>query len=104
MNPEQTRYSPGKMRDAIIHIMSQSTASMSINDIEMRVNQIVGPTPSSSIRSYLRLNTPDVFTREDRGVYRLTANAAGVNRDTRQRTDWKEPFVFKKTSLIHGDC
>jgi len=27
-----------------------------------------------------------------------------VNGDTRQRTDWKEPFVFKNTSLIHGDC
>jgi site-specific DNA-methyltransferase (adenine-specific) len=31
----------------------------------------LGPTPASSIRSYLRLNTPEVFRRTDRGCYSL---------------------------------
>ena len=52
MNPEQTRYSPSKVRDAIMRIMSQSTASMSINDIEMRVNHIFkNQSQASSPRS-----------------------------------------------------
>ena len=42
-----------------------------VTEIEGRIAQIVGPIPSSSIRSYLRLNTPDVFVREERGVYCL---------------------------------
>ena len=32
---------------------------------------MLGPTPASSIRSYLRLNTPQIFRRTDRGCYSL---------------------------------
>ena len=103
MNAEQSRCSPGKVRDAILHIMSQSIVSLSVNDISLRVNQIVGPTPSSSIRSYLRLNTPNVFVREDRGIYRLKDNVHTAKiEDT--VVDWDEPFKFGHSSLFHADC
>ena len=104
MNTEQIRYSPGKIRDAIMHIMSQSMASMSINDLEIRVNQIVGPTPSSSIRSYLRLNTPNIFIREERGIYRLKDNGLSVTSPDSSVENWQKPFKFGNTSLFHSDC
>ena len=104
MNAELSRYSPGKVRDAILHIMSQSIVPMSVNDIELRVNQIVGPTPSSSVRSYLRLNTPNIFIREDRGIYRLKDNERKPTNGDCQTTNWCEPFKFGQSSLIHMDC
>lgn len=104
MNTEQSRLSPGKVRDAILHIMSQSTAAMSVNDIELRVNQIVGPTPSSSIRSYLRLNTPAVFVREDRGIYRLKDDGLNPVLQDSPVENWKNPFEYMNASLFHADC
>lgn len=105
MDNRQVRYSPGKVRDAILHILSQSVASMSVNDIELRVNQIVGTTPSSSIRSYLRLNTPDIFSREGRGVYRLNIKNEITGLAERPSSfRWSEPFAFGKASLFHADC
>ncbi|MGH9820159.1 MAG: DNA-methyltransferase [Pyrinomonadaceae bacterium] len=104
MDTEQTRYSPGKVRDAIMHVMSQTMASMSVGDIELRVNQIVGPTPSSSIRSYLRLNTPAIFLREDRGIYRLKENTANVTLLESQPDDQQKSFKFGRARLILADC
>lgn len=75
---------------------------MSVNDIELRVNQIVGPTPASSIRSYLRLNTPGIFLREDRGVYRLkendTSDSAAFER-VEERSQ-----SFGSALLVNADC
>lgn len=104
MDAEQTRFPPGKVRDAILHIMSQSAASMSVNDIELRINLIVGPTPSSSIRSYLRLNTPNIFIREERGIYRLRDTDLGVKTTDPPIDDWQQPFEFGNSSLFHADC
>lgn len=39
--------------------------------IREEVERLLGPTPASSIRSYLRLNTPEIFRRTDRGCYVL---------------------------------
>ncbi len=40
-------------------------------EIEKRVAQRIGASPQSSIRSYLRLNTPEIFSRNARGHYAL---------------------------------
>lgn len=64
--------------------------------------------PPSSIRSYLRLNTPDTFVREERGVYRLRSlnfgNTSGEQREIFDNAGWKEPFAFGKSTLVHADC
>ena len=104
VNLEPTRNSPGKIRDAIMHIMSQTTASMSVGDIALRVNQIVGQTPSSSIRSYLRLNTPGIFLRDERGIYRLKENTNNVTPPEPSTEDLQKPFEFGNAKLIHADC
>jgi len=52
----------------------------------------------------LRLNTPDVFLREDRGIYRLKENI--VNETLVDSPSTKEPqtFEYGRSKLIHADC
>ena len=58
---------PGEVRDAIVAVLSSAPDGVPLPEIERRVAQRIGSAPSSSIRSYLRLNTPYVFSRSARG-------------------------------------
>lgn len=107
MEAQPNRYSPGRVRDAILQVLSLSPAPLSVKAIEDRVLKLVGPTPSSSIRSYLRLNTPDIFVRERRGVYRLNSNGDAApcgQRDLPGTREWEAPFTYGSTTLLHEDC
>jgi len=75
------------------------------------VSQRIGPTPASSIRSYLRLNTPRFFTKVDRGHYVVREEAQATlafpersigNRVLMPIT--QEAFRSGNATLIHGDC
>ncbi len=101
----QVRYAPGQVRDGILQVMSLTSQALPVKEIEDRVAQVIGPTPGSSVRSYLRLNTPNVFAREERGVYALrSANSAGVQHDGLMDQQWREPFAFGRATLHHADC
>lgn len=105
MSEDSTRYAPGRVRDAILQILTLTSESLSIKQIEERVAKVIGPTPESSIRSYLRLNTPEMFVRERRGVYRLRPDYNGsLQRSIEGTTEWQAPFKYGKARLIHGDC
>ena len=106
MSDDKFRYSPGHIRDAIVNVMSLTSKPLSVKEIERRICKIVGPTPSSSVRSYLRLNTPDVFVREEHGVYRLREKgvSGGIPREFQQTQNWLEPFKVGNAILIHADC
>jgi site-specific DNA-methyltransferase (adenine-specific) len=66
------RRSPGVVRDAIMNYLRDQTADASLGEIHQAVCEELGEdVPTSSIRSYLRLNTPDTFTRTGRGRYKL---------------------------------
>ena len=96
---------PGIVRDAILSILSESEQPMSVSEIERNVEIMLGPTPSSSIRSYLRLNTPGLFAKDDRGIYRHSnRTATGVAPLSEKRTDWDAPFVCGSATLYHQDC
>ena len=84
--------------------MTLSSEALSVKQIEDRVSRVIGSTPTSSVRSYLRLNTPDSFAREDRGVYRLRDDQVGMQRELFQTQHWKDPFHFGNATLCHGDC
>lgn len=88
-----------------------------VAEIAEGVSQRIGPTPSSSVRSYLRLNTPKLFTKIDRGKYMVReetqttlAFANGAQTDTIQRSQIgaialeREAFRFGNATLIHSDC
>lgn len=105
MSEPQTRYPPGRVRDGILQVMTHTSKALTIREIEERVAQLIGPTPSSSIRSYLRLNTPELFIRETRGVYTIgSASTAGIQRELPETQAWSAPRSFKTATLHHADC
>lgn len=108
---------PGAVRDAIMETLAYRTRGATVAEIAEGVSQRIGPTPSSSVRSYLRLNTPRLFTKIDRGHYVVReeaqatlafANGAEVNSIRRSQTAAiileREAFRFGNATLIHGDC
>ena len=105
MTENQARYAPGRVRDGIIQVMSLTSKALSVKEIEDRVSQVIGPTRGSSVRSYLRLNTPQVFIREARGAYRLRSDAShGIQCDLHPSLEWRAPFSFGQATLHHADC
>jgi DNA modification methylase len=101
---------PGEVRDAIITVLASSPNGATIPDIEEGVRRIIGQAPASSIRSYLRLNTPDVFERTARGHYALRRVTGVEESQVLYRTepakvnlDWPS-ISFGKTTLFHADC
>ncbi len=105
MSEAETRYAPGRVRDAILQVLSLSSKPLSIKQIQERVSQVIGPTPTSSVRSYLRLNTPKSFVRQDWGVYSVRRGAAvGVQRSLLNKEIWQPPLRIGHAQLIHADC
>ncbi len=105
MAKEQLRNAPGQVRDAIVHVLSLTSRPLSVKEIENRVGQMIGPTPTSSVRSYLRLNTPDLFIRETRGVYTVqTVAAQSAQRNLFETQNWRDPVKFGKSTIFHADC
>ena len=105
MDEQQTRSAPGRVRDAILQVMSFCPSPLSVKEIEQRVCQMIGGTPTSSIRSYLCLNTPGLFLRETRGLYMVAAGATGrIQRESRPVQRWREPVRIGKAILYHADC
>ena len=85
--------------------LSSSPKPLTVRQIEAEVEKAIGPTPTSSVRSYLRLNTPDLFVREQRGVYAVRrSDAPGVQRelDTNERA--REPYRHGQARLFLADC
>src|SRR6266487_1648058 len=83
-----------------------------IAQITREVSERIGPTPASSIRSYLRLNTPRLFEKIDRGHYRVCEEAQPALPLIDQRNGTptlptaapREAFRLGNATLIHGDC
>ncbi len=96
---------PGEVRDAIIRVMRASDRGLSAGEVEEGVSRVLGTASASSVRSYLRLNTPDMFVREGRGVYRLHLDQAmGLQPELTLVSNWQPPFAMGRTRLVHGDC
>jgi len=105
MSANRSRYAPGRVRDAIIQVLSPSSEALSVKEIESRVRQMIGSTPTSSVRSYLRLNTPEVFVREGRGAYRVRQlELRGAESGVEDFGDWQAPFRIGKAIIHHANC
>lgn len=97
--------SPGIVRDAILSILSEAEKPMTVSEIERNVEIMLGPTPGSSVRSYLRLNTPGLFTKDERGVYRQPDPPKSKTASKPEKQfEWHEPYRFGKSILYHQDC
>ncbi|HVP76781.1 MAG TPA: DNA methyltransferase [Thermodesulfobacteriota bacterium] len=105
MSENEPRYAPGRVRDAILQVLTLTSEALSVKQIEDRVNKVMGPTPASSVRSYLLLNTPALFVREDRGIYRVRSEySGGMQREIPRLSNWAQPFTVGSATLFHADC
>ena len=103
---------PGAVRDAIIDALVYRARGATVAQITQEVSARIGPTAASSIRSYLRLNTPKLFVKVDRGHYRVREEAQAILPLVDQRNGAatsrpvapREAFRFGNATLIHGDC
>ena len=97
--------------------LAYRTRGATVAEIVEEVTERIGPTPASSIRSYLRLNTPKLFTKIDRGHYMVREEAQAtlgfadlensrlVSRfadDTSTATAAREAFRLGNATLIQG--
>lgn len=96
--------SPGEVRDAIVAVLASAPDGVLLPEIERRVSQRIGDAPASSIRSYLRLNTPRLFVREARGRYALRENPLAIPSDNRIASEGMTEFQYGNTTLIRSDC
>lgn len=100
-----TRRRPGEIRDAIFSILSARPSGASVQTIERQVIELIGSAAGSSVRSYLRLNTPSMFVRTARAHYALkSSNGHEACREAPAiyRTD--RSFSFGRSNLVHADC
>jgi DNA modification methylase len=105
MSETPNRYAPGRVRDAIFRVLSISSKPLSIRQIQERVSQVIGPTPTSSVRSYLRLNTPQYFLRQGLGVYSVRRdNSLGVQRTLPDHEAWQPSQRIGRAEIFHADC
>lgn len=100
-----TRRRPGQVRDAIVQVLERSPRGAVVGDLCDQVSQLIGETvPSSSVRSYLRLNTPELFARTDRGQYVL----AGLDSDLPPARSVAPAAMaehrFGRARLVQSDC
>ena len=100
------RSPPGRVRDAILQVLGNTPEGLPVRQIEVRVVQEIGPTPGSSVRSYLRLNTPGIFVREQRGVYSVRPEVLAelqpnLELEVESR---RQPFDLGRSTLVHADC
>ncbi|MDZ4857612.1 MAG: DNA methyltransferase [Candidatus Hydrogenedentes bacterium] len=105
MRRKQQKLAPGRVRDAIVQALSESATALTPKQIGQLINEKIGDTPMSSVRSYLRLNTPELFVREERGVYRVRKNGVSIAQRQIPGIDAKHtPFIHGRATLIHADC
>lgn len=94
---------PGEVRDAILTVLAARRSGATVGEIEQGVTALIGAVPPSSVRSYLRLNTPSIFARTERAQYTLKElcqpqgiSVLGVVASP--------PFTFGDSSLFQQDC
>ena len=101
---QEMKRRPGEVRDAILQVLSSRPAGASVGEIENGVESLIGAAAPSSVRSYLRLNTPELFVRSERAQYVLRGfadleSAVDVRRDFSEKR-----FEFGNASLILQNC
>jgi len=90
----------GEIRDSIFGYLSALGTDATVAEIDTFVRRQLGDVPASSVRSYLNLNTPDVFERTGRDRYRVRSNGS-----TRVRPVAFKPIaIVGKARLVHADC
>lgn len=101
----QQKRRPGEVRDAILSVLTARPSGASLQTIEQHVADLIGNSARSSVRSYLRLNTPSIFVRTARGCYGLsTVTNTRTSKVAESRPDYWRSFTFGKALSLESDC
>ena len=93
---------PGSVRDVIVEHLALVGTDQSVDEIHSAVRAKLGAVGATSVRSYLRLNSPPVFERTARGRYRL---AGSPHIDDRSKpAQASAAFANDLTKLYQADC
>lgn len=99
------RRRPGEVRDAIVQVLRERRHGSTLREISDEVTRRIGDVHPSSVRSYLRLNTPELFARMDRGQYVLQGfDAAGAREIPRESPPVSAEFRTGLARLVLADC
>lgn len=102
--PQQKRR-PGEVRDAIFSVLSARPGGASLQVIEQYVADLIGDGARSSVRSYLRLNTPSVFVRTARGQYGLKiVLPSQTTKVAESHPQYYRRFSFRNAEVFEADC
>lgn len=105
---DEHKRAPGEVRDAVLDTLQAHPAGASVAEIIEGVQHSIGSVPASSVRSYLRLNTPRLFVRSRRGQYRLLGFDADQGGSVFDDVNGAEAdfrtAVFGNATLVHADC
>jgi DNA modification methylase len=91
---------PGVVRDAIVGYLEAIGQDASIAEIYDAVVRSIGDVPPSSVRSYLNLNSHELFERTEVGRYRLKLENAGLE----PRTSTVASFSNGRSLILQADC
>jgi DNA modification methylase len=103
----KVKKSPGAVRDSIIRALSVRPDGAQVSELIQAVNDTLGPTPSSSIRSYLNLNTPKYFVRSERGTYQLRKDLfdeSNLRFFSSSKPESRNVFRYGAATLYNADC
>ncbi len=87
-----------------MQVLEGRPAAASVQQITDGVVELIGDVPASSVRSYLRLNTPALFARMDRAQYVLNGFEGAYPQPDKQVARDTEEFSFGQARLIHQEC
>ena len=112
MPASRYRRPPGEVRDAVLMVLQAHPSGAPVGEIVSGVRDRIGEVSESSIRSYLRLNTPRLFVRPRRGHYRLSEGRLSDGGQNGESTpDGGAPAkcrfrtrVFGHATVVHADC
>ncbi|HWH82998.1 MAG TPA: DNA methyltransferase [Burkholderiaceae bacterium] len=97
------RRRPGEVRDAIVRVLEGRSGASNVQQITSEVVALIGDVAPSSVRSYLRLNTPELFARMDRAQYVLKGFEPALAPKPAPR---RAPvaFQFGRATLFQAEC
>ncbi|HEU0200245.1 MAG TPA: DNA methyltransferase [Burkholderiaceae bacterium] len=99
------RKRPGEVRDAIVRALAEQPFGADVATITERVSELLGTVAPSSVRSYLRLNTPELFARMDRAQYVLKGlEPADKNASLTPSATTPETFKYGAAEFLLADC
>lgn len=96
------RKRPGEVRDAIVSVLKARPHGASVADITQQVKALIGDVPASSVRSYLQLNTPQIFARMNRAQYVL--NGFEYQPLELSEKPASRSLTIGKATLVQDDC